>query len=67
MSISPDELRALGAQARAEAQAAGELALTGSPYWDIPQDVRDALLEDIRSGAYEARVRELIVEDETYE
>lgn len=64
MSISPDERRALGAQARAEAEAAGELALSGSPYWDIPQDVRDALHEDVHSGAYEARVRELIVEDE---
>lgn len=56
-----------GAQVRAEAEAAGELALSGSAYWDIPRDVRDALLENLRSGGYEARVRELIVEDETYE
>jgi hypothetical protein len=45
VSISVDELRTLGARIRAEAEAAGELTLTGSPYWDIPQSIREALPE----------------------
>jgi hypothetical protein len=62
--MSVEELRALGAKVRAEAEAAGELAKPGSPFWDIPQDVRDALLDDLHSGAYDERLRSLIIEDE---
>ena len=64
MSISVVDLRALGARVRAEAEVAGEMpVLTGSPYWDIPHEVRDALIEDLHSGAYEARARALIADD----
>jgi hypothetical protein len=60
VSISVDELRAIGARVRAEAEAAGELTLTGLPYWDIPRSIRDALLEDVASGAYEQAARAAI-------
>lgn len=63
MSISVDDLRALGARVRAEAEAAGELTLTGSPYWDIPQPARHALLEYLRSGAYEETAQASIADE----
>jgi hypothetical protein len=63
VSISVDDLRALGARVRAEAEAAGELTLTGSPYWDIPQLARDALLEYLHSGAYEEIARASIADE----
>lgn len=62
MSISADELRALGARVRTEAEAVGELAKPGSTHWDIPRQVREALLEYVRSGAYEEAARACIAD-----
>jgi hypothetical protein len=62
-SISVDELGAFGARVRAEAEAAGELTLTGSPYWEIPQSIRDALLQDLASGAYERAAQAAIADE----
>jgi hypothetical protein len=63
MSISVDDLRALGARVRAEAEAAGEFNLTGSPFWDVPQSIRDALVEDVASGAYERAAQAAIADE----
>jgi hypothetical protein len=63
MSISPDELRALGARVRAEAEATGELASSGSTHWDIPREAREAVLEYGHSGAYEEAARACIAEE----
>ena len=63
MSFSPDGLRALGARVRAEAEAAGELAASGSNRWDIPREAREALLEYGYSGAYEEAARACIVDE----
>lgn len=63
MSISVDDLRSLGAQVRAEAEAAGELTLTGPTHWDLPEAVRASLLDYAASGAYEEAAQACIVED----
>lgn len=63
MSISVDDLRSLGAQVRAEAEAAGELTLTGRTHWDLPEAVRASLLDYAASGAYEEAAQACIVED----
>jgi hypothetical protein len=63
MSISPDDLRVLGARVRAEAEAAGELAKPGLSHWDIPREARDALLEYLHSGAYEEAARACIADE----
>jgi hypothetical protein len=63
VSISADQLRALGARVRAEAEAAGELATPGPSHWDIPQEGRDALLEYLHSGAYEEAARASIADE----
>jgi hypothetical protein len=63
MSISVDDLRSLGARVRAEAEAAGELTLTGPTRWDLPEAVRAALQEYAASGAYEEAARACIAED----
>ncbi|MDQ2727067.1 MAG: hypothetical protein M3Y91_04185 [Actinomycetota bacterium] len=57
MSISVEDLRAIAARVRAEAAAAGELTLTGPGHWDLPESVREAILEDLASGAYEKAAR----------
>lgn len=62
MSISADELRALGARVRAEAETVGELAKPGPTHWDIPQEAREALLEYGHSGAYEEAARACIAD-----
>src|SRR5579863_1790635 len=63
LSISADELRALGARVRAEAEAAGELAKPGPSHWDIPRGARDVLLEYLHSGAYEEAARACIADE----
>lgn len=63
MSISVDDLRSLGAQVRAEAEAAGELTLTGPAHWDLPEAARAALLDYAASGAYEEAAQACIAED----
>jgi hypothetical protein len=63
MPISADELRALGARVRAEAEAAGEMAKPGPSHWVIPQAARDALLEYLHSGAYEEAARACIADE----
>lgn len=63
MSISVDDLRSLGARVRAEAEAAGELTLTGPTHWDLPEAVRAALREYGVSGAYEEAAQACIAED----
>ncbi len=63
MSISVDDLRSLGAGVRAEAEATGELALTGPTRWDLPESVRAALREYAVSGAYEEAARACIAEN----
>jgi hypothetical protein len=63
MSISVEDLRSLGAKVRAEAEAAGELTLSGPTHWDLPEAVRDALREYAASGAYEEAAQASIVED----
>lgn len=63
VSISVDDLRSLGARVRAEAEAAGELALTGSPFWEIPQSARETLLEYLHSGAYDETARASIADE----
>ena len=53
--MSIEDLRAIAQQVRAEAEAAGELAppKVGKARWDVPESVREALLEDLASGHYE--------------
>ena len=65
MSISVNDLRSLGARVRAEAEAAGELTLTGPTHWDLPEAARAALLEYAASGAYEEAAQACIAEDPT--
>lgn len=52
-----------GPGVRAEAEAAGELAIPGPPHWDIPREARDALLEYLHSGAYEEAARACIADE----
>ena len=47
---------------RAEAEAVGELAKPGSTHSDIPRQAREALLEYVRSGAYEEDARACIAD-----
>src|SRR5579859_1175862 len=61
--ISADELRALGARVRAEAEATGELAKPGLSRLGIPREARDALLEYLHSGAYEEAARACIADE----
>lgn len=63
MSISVDDLRSLGARIRAEAEAAGELTLSGPTRWDLPEAARTALLDYAASGAYEEAAQACIAED----
>jgi len=63
MSISVDDLRSLGARVRAEAEAAGELTLTGPTHWDLPEAARAALVDYASSGAYEEAAQACIAED----
>ncbi len=63
MSISVDELRALGARVRAEAEAAGELARPGASHWDLPREAREALLDYLHSGAYDEAARACISDE----
>lgn len=63
MSVSVDELRTLGARVRADAEAAGELTLTGPTHWDLPEIVRSALLDYVASGAYEQAAQASIAEE----
>jgi hypothetical protein len=58
MAISVDELRLLVAQARAQAEAAGELDPTGPTQVELPPSVRESIAEALRSGAYEQAARE---------
>jgi hypothetical protein len=58
MAISIDDLRAIAARARAQAEADGELSPKGGPVsWDLPQSIREAIWEDLDSGAYEEAAR----------
>lgn len=55
LATSSEDLRAIARRVRAEAEAAGELARpkVGKARWDVPEVVREALLEDLtpRTGA----------------
>lgn len=57
--MSVEHLRVLAARVRAEAEAAGELApvTSGDFRWALPEGAREALLADIRSGAFVENVR----------
>ncbi len=57
--MSIEDLRAIAQRARAEAEAAGELAppKVGKARWDVPESVREALLEDLASGHYDEAAR----------
>ncbi len=52
MPISVEDLRAIAERVRAEAAAAGELTPSGPVHWDLPESVREAIFEDLASGAY---------------
>jgi hypothetical protein len=58
VAISIEDLRALAAKARAQAEADGELTpQPGRARWDVPDSIRQAMLEDLESGAYEESAR----------
>ncbi len=65
MATSTDELAILVARARRELEAAGELhpPKTGSYRWDIPDSVRDAIAEDLASGAFARAIAEVTAND----
>lgn len=63
VSISVDDLRSLAARVRAEAEAAGELTLSGPTHWHLPEAARAALIDYAASGAYEAAAQASIAED----
>ena len=65
MAISIEDLRAIAARVRAEAEAAGELVPTkvGDIHWDIPDAARAAIISDLESGAYEQAAREATAGD----
>ena len=59
MAMSVEDVRAIAERVRAEAEAAGELAppKVGKARWDVPESVREALLEDLASGHYDESAR----------
>jgi hypothetical protein len=57
MAISIEDLRAIAARARDQAEADGELSPTGPVHLDLPQSVREAIWEALDSGAYEEAAR----------
>lgn len=63
MSISVEDLRAIAVRVRADAAAAGELTPTGPVHWDLPESVREAIFEDLASGAYDKAAREATAGD----
>lgn len=65
MAISIEDLRALAARVRAEAEAADELepAKGGRIQWDLPDAARAAIVADLESGVYEESVREATAGD----
>jgi hypothetical protein len=64
VTISTDELAALVALTRQKLEAAGELTPRRGPIrWDIPESVRDAIAEDIASGAFARALAEVTADD----
>jgi hypothetical protein len=63
VAISIDDLMAIAARARAKAEAAGELHPTGPAHVELPQSVREAIGEALRSGAYEQAARDATAGD----
>lgn len=63
MSISVEDLRDIAVRVRADAAAAGELTPTGPVHWDLPESVREAIFEDLASGAYDKAAREATAGD----
>jgi len=57
VAISIEDLRAIAARARDQAEADGELRPTGRVHLDLPQSVREAIWETLDSGAYEEAAR----------
>jgi hypothetical protein len=57
VAISIEDLRAIAARARAQAEADGELTPTGPVRLDLPQSVRVAIWKALDSGAYEQAAR----------
>jgi hypothetical protein len=58
MAISVEDLRAIAARARDLAEADGDLTPKGGAVtWDLPQSIREAIWEDLDSGAYEEAAR----------
>jgi hypothetical protein len=57
VAISIEDLRAIAAQARTKAEADGELTPKGPVHLDLPQSIREAIWEDLASGAYEEAAR----------
>jgi hypothetical protein len=57
VSIWTDDFRAIVARARAKAEADGELSPSGPVHLDLPLSVREAIWEDLASGAYEETAR----------
>lgn len=63
MSTWTEEFKEIVARARADAEAAGELHPSGPTHVELPESVRQAIGEDLRSGAYEQAAREATAGD----
>ena len=61
VAISIEDLQAIAARARAKAEAAGDLNPTGPTHVELPQSVRKAIGEALRSGEYEQAARQATV------
>lgn len=66
VSLWTDQLREIVERTRAELAADDSWKpkpSPGGPHWDIPESIRDAILEELHSGAYQERARELFADD----
>lgn len=63
MTVWAEDFRAIVERARAELEAEGGLHPTGPTSWALTQPVREAVWEDLDSGAYQEAVRQVVAGD----